>query len=297
MSRYLETADLILQDVLGRAGEKTAITGSNVSDYLARAKRYVQHAYFDVLEHAPWPWALKDPPGVLTLAAKQTGTATITEGSTAVTLGATIATSMAGRWFHVDSLNVPYRITAHTAGTNALTLDAPYQEDSVSAGACTIWQDEYTLATDCLKPWAGWDRNNPASRVDIVGMSEMRDRYPNRYTPGIHARLMSVVRGNKVRIRPWPETQGVTLEYDYTVAPAADFTFDGTAATDTPVIPLIDRSILSDAATGQLMLEKNDPRAGDMVGLAKGKLAQMVATYLSGVKARLYVKPGGGVWR
>lgn len=296
MPRYLETGQLILQDALFRAGELTTLTGV-ISDYLDEAKKFVQRTYFDVLEYAPWPWALKDPPGILTVYAKKTNTATVTRDSTAVTLGAAIASSVAGWWFQVDSQLVPYRITAHTAGATTLTLDAPYNEAAGTLITCTIFKDEYSLASDCLKPWAAWNRNKPTDRIDVIGMGEMRDRFTNRNTPAINARIMAVVKSNKVRIRPWPETDNITIEYDYTAYPSADLTFDGVAATDTPVVPLYDRQVLSDVATAQLHLLKNDPRAQELMNLVTGKLGQMVTNYLSGTKPRLYVKPGQGVWR
>ncbi len=295
--RYLQTGQLILQDVLGRCNEPTALTGNDVSDYLNDTKALVQRVYYDILEYAPWPWALKDPPGVLTVYAKVTGSATVTKDNAAVTLGATIATSKTGWWFQVDGQQVPYRIVTHTAGTAAITLDAPYNEANGAAVACTLFKDEYALAADCMKIWFAWNRNRPTDRIDIIGRGEMQDRFVTRYHSGPTTRVISVIKGNKVRIRPWPETDNITLEYDYTAQPGADFTFDGQAATDTPVIPLHDRHVLSDAAAVQLMLMKNDPRAQETMNLMNGKLQNMVATYLPAPKQRAYPRRGQGMWR
>lgn len=294
-ARMLEFGQEILQDVLFRAGERTDLSGTNTSDYLDVAKVFVQRAYYDVLSYAPWPWALKDPPGVLSLVPKVTGTATCTQTSTSVTLGAVIATTMAGRWFEIDEKQIPYRISAHTAGSATLTLDAAYAETSVTSGAYSIYKDEYELNTYCLRIWKAWDRNDRTRQLDIITDAEMAQLYPDR-SRGTYPRKLALVRGNKVRISPWPETDYMTIEYEYTEKPSADFTFDETANTDTPIVPLVDRHVIADAALVMLYNVKNDTRAGDLVQMVGQKLALMQNIYVPIGKVRLYVRRGQGVW-
>jgi hypothetical protein len=292
---YYEYGQDILQDVLFRNSEPTDLTGSGVSDYLDAAKRYVQRAYNDILDYAPWPWILKDPPGVLSVEAKKTNTATATQGSTSVTLGTVISSSVAGWWLEIDTEGVPYRIIAHTGGTADITLDATYKEDSVSAGACTIYKDEYDLASDCRRPWFAWDRNNPQRDIEIIQRGEMHQRFPQRSSSGIGALIMAVIRDKKVRITPWPETDDITVEYEYAVDTDTDLDWGG-GATDTPLVPLRDRHVISDAATAFLMLDKNDPRAEEAAALVNPKLEMMFNTYINVGRRRRFIKRGSGIW-
>ena len=87
----------IAQAALLDAGEGTSLSGAYGND----AKRAVRNAYWSVLAHARWPWAMSPTPGVITTVAAQP--VTVNSISTAtVTLSATIATSMAGRKFYLD---------------------------------------------------------------------------------------------------------------------------------------------------------------------------------------------------
>lgn len=294
---YYETGQDILIDVLQRGGERTALTGGNTSDYLIPCKRYVQRAYEDILAFAPWPWALKNPPGILNISAKKTNTATITSGSTSVTLGTSISTSVSGWWLLIDAEQVPYRITAHTAGTTSVTIDATYKEDSVSAGACSIFKDEYSLADDCLKLWRAWDRNNPYREIDIIQRGEMSQTRPNRYVSSSVTLTMSVIRDNMVRITPFPLTDDLTVEYEYSVKPAQDFTFDEDTDTDIPILPLVDRHVIADSALVLLYIEKNDNRTNEMSQIALAKLQLMFNTYCIIGKYRRYVPRGKGIWQ
>lgn len=292
---YFEYGQDLLQDVLFRGGELTALTGQT-SDYLTRCKQYIQRAYEDILSFAPWPWTMKSPPGILNVFAKETNTVTITQGNTSATLGTSIASSVSGWWIQVDAKLIPYRIITHTAGTTALTIDATYKESSASASACTLWKDEYDLASDCLKPWRAWDRNNPYHEINIIQPSEMLHRHTSRYLSSSSTFSITVVGNNKVRIVPWPEIDDITIEYDYTVKPTSDLTFDK-ATTDVPLVPLVDRHVIADAALVLLMIDKNDLRASEIASLVTNKLTFMFTTYCLIGKFRRYVPRGAGIWR
>lgn len=79
-------------------------------------------------------------------------TATVAQNATALTLSATYATSLTGYFLKIGSDQEIYRISAHTAGTDAITLDKDYIESSVTAGACEIFKLDYTIGTDVLMP-------------------------------------------------------------------------------------------------------------------------------------------------
>lgn len=293
---YYKFGASILEDVLFRCGELTASSGVT-SDYRTAAKRFIQRRYHDIVIAQPWPWALKSSPGVLNIEAGQSNTLTISQDSASGTLGTSISSSVSGYWIWVDSEQVPYRISLHVADATSVTLDASYKESSASAAICTIWKDEYSLATDCWKIWRAWDRNNPSVRIDIIQPSEMNDVYTNRATSGSDVYKLAVIRGNVVRITPWPDTEDITIEYEYTSKIASDLSFESDS-TDIPIIPDVDRSILSDFSTADLMMVKNDQRAETILQMAMVKYQQMINTYILVGRFRKYVREGqsiGGV--
>ena len=290
---YFKYGADILQDILFRGGELTALTGST-SQYLTRAKGYIQRVYHDIVIGAPWPWALKDPPGTLNIVAKQTGNATATQDSTSVTFDDSISPTVAGYWLEIDGKQVPYRISSHTAGSTSLTLDATYKESSVSSGACTIYKDEYSLADDCWKIWKAWDRNNPHRIVDIIQQGEMHEMFTSRAVSSTNTFTMALVKEDKVRITPWPSEDDITIEYEYTERIDDDLAFDS-SSDDVPIVPLNDRHILSDAALVLLMIDKNDQRASEIGMLVESKFQRMINTYISVGRFRRYVKPGQSI--
>jgi len=279
-----DTGQDIVIDVLGRAGElrgntRTFANAAN-SDYFEAAKEYVLRIYRDFLADAPWPFALKDPPGLLALKGEVSGQGSATNGSTTVTLDATIATSMAGRKFKMDVEGVIYRISAHTAGTTILTLDTAYLEETY-AGNYTIFQDEYELASDCIQPWDFWPRGESLNRVDFMGIGEMRRRFLFRGHMSTDIHRISIIRNSfppKVRVTPWT-TDDQTLEYEYTYMPSV-LDWSG-GSTDTPIIPAHDRHVLADGALSLLQEDKEEiDRAMLSATRFTTKLLQMKKTYI-----------------
>lgn len=62
-----------------------------------------------------------------------TGSASVVNGNATVTLSVAVTPSVAGRYLRLGSSPNAYRIAAHAAGTNTLTLSAPYPEATASA--------------------------------------------------------------------------------------------------------------------------------------------------------------------
>jgi len=249
------------------------------------AKLIIQGIYWELLMEFPWLFALKDPPGIINTVAEVTGTATITKGSATVTLGAAIATTMAGRKFYIDNEFVPYRILTHTAGTVTLTLDATYKEDSVTAGAFTIFQDEYSLASDCAKPWRFWFRNLPNASINFIGGGEMQARFPQMSRGGISVYEVALIKDNKVKIKS-PPTDAVTIEYEYTQRQSA-LTFDGVVANDTPVFPQDTRKVIADCA----LLEMLTPKDVKEIGLPDRDklLGRIKITYMAKDRVKAWI--------
>src|SRR3990167_122276 len=149
-SEDLITGKDVLQAVLLDGGESSSVTG----DYATDCKRFVRETYWSILGHERWPWALSPTPWIITTLAKQDVTVVSISSATPaiVTLSATIATSQAGMKFCLNGEQSVYRIAAHTAATDTLTLDAKYVE-TVTSGSAVLYQDEYAYPSTILKAW------------------------------------------------------------------------------------------------------------------------------------------------
>ena len=286
----------IAQAALLDAGEGTSLSGAYGND----AKRAVRNAYWSVLAHARWPWAMSPTPGVITTVAAQP--VTVNSISTAtVTLSATIATSMAGRKFYLDGNQAVYRISAHTAGTDTLTLDAPYVE-SLTTGTGMIFQDEYAIPATALRVWDPlWPRGWQWDPITLMDKPLFEQRYgrgawgfgsgivehaceihPQAYTAG----AKGVTR--QLRFAPWAE-EALNIEYDYTMF--HDLDFSGSGEVDTPKIPREHRAVISHFAASALLLGKDDSKATTYAQLGAGKLAEMKDQYLAmSHGGRVYVR-------
>lgn len=292
----LITGTDIAQAALLDAGEAISLSGR----YGAEAKRAVRNAYWSVLAHARWPWAMSPTPNVIsTVAAVNVTVSSIS--TTTVTLSATIATSMAGRKFYLDGNQAVYRISAHTAGTNSLTLDATYVE-SLTSGSGVIFQDEYAIPSTCLRIWDPlWPRGWQWDPITLLDKPLFEERYgrgawgfgsgiiqhaceihPQAYTAG----AKGVTR--QLRIAPWSE-DALNIEHDYTMF--HDLDFGGSGETDTPKIPREHRAVLVHFAAAALMLNKDEDKRSEYLQMGAGKLAEMRDQYITMARGQLYVKP------
>jgi hypothetical protein len=168
---------------------------------------------------------------------------TATKGSvTATILTDSAVTDYSGRKIWLDNNQVPYRIIDHSTFT--LTLDAEWKEESVSSGDCTIFQDEYDLAADCLRPWSMRGRNSQVS-IDFKGAINMHSQL-DQETYGSEHIDCSLIQHKKVRFKPWLK-ESVTIEYLY-CEEQDNLDFTGAGAGDTPVIPSWNRAVIADRA-------------------------------------------------
>lgn len=290
----LKTGLDILQAALLDAGESSSASGEYADD----GKRAVRKAYWAVLAHARWPWAMSPTPNVITTAAAVRASVQSITG-TAMTLTANLSPSVALRKVYLESNQSVYRIAAHTTGTAAITLDATYVESEVS-GAAVIFQDEYTLPTNVLRIWdplwpRGW-YDNPIPLID-------KPMFEQRYGRGawgfgssiieaaceIHPQAFDPTSDNmirQIRIAPWSE-DAVNLEHDYTKF--HDLDFSGTDDVDTPRIPREHRSVIADLAASLLLLGKDDSKAKDYAAMGAGRLQSMMDLYLPSQKSGFYV--------
>jgi hypothetical protein len=263
----------IAEDAFQRAG----IQDSVVTD---KMKRFVNRAYFDLLKMCEWPWALAYPPGIINTLAKVADSITATEGSATATITTlSTTTSFAGRKIYADTNQINYRILTHVGAT--ITLDATWKETSVTSAACTIFQDEYDLASDCSRPWSFKGRN--CLRPFRFSGAITQHSHWDIDTYGSTIIDVAMIQYQKVRFTPWL-TEAVTVEYLYCKQQAV-LDFSGTAPNDVPVIPLWDRHVLADMTLLLQLydwLDSQQSVASKIVSLQKqveGKISEMKSFY------------------
>lgn len=230
--------------------ERAGIGTEKITD---KTRRYVQRAYYELLTMEPWPFVMKATPGIINTVASVADDITATEGSATATITTSSATTdYTGYKIYHDTNQQVYRITDHDSYT--LTIDATWKEDSVSAADCTIYQDEYSLAADCLRPWSFRDRTNDIP-IEFDGyIYQHGERVQKSYYDEIVH--VSMVGSSKVRFEPWLKS-ATTIEYIYTEV-KSDLTFEPHPTSDTPVVPKWFRYVLEDMAYLKVLQDWED---------------------------------------
>ena len=210
--------------ILGRAYENT--DGSSTFDGLADDA--LLEAWTDLVTRWPWLDLVKDPPGVfVTTDDITTTTITVAAAGTSVagTLSAAPSVSIAGRKIRPSGKTWVARVTAHTAGLTAITLDA-VPEVLAAGTACVIFQDEYDLASDlgCFVDGLWID----GYFVPLLGEERLKSTSPDppegRTYPSAFARLTK----GRIRLSHY-QTSVKRVEYPYT-SELADPSGSGTLA-------------------------------------------------------------------
>lgn len=282
MANYKYSSD-ILADILFRANEET--DGS--SDFDAAALTYLNRAYRAIwnggTELLPdinelWWWLRSSTPGTIILQPPiTTGTISVANNSASATLSAVQATSLEGWFFKVDGHADVFRISAHTAGTDAVTLDSVYTGTTDTAATYRAFKLIYTLSATMLHT-IGPMRTYQDGRRMIFGLSpEQMDRqWPLAQVTGGVPRNFAPLSESTVQFSHWGGTEAtdyIRVEYDYYRLPD-DLTDSGA---EEPLIPLAYRYILADYALGMLFIDKNDDRAEGLLAVARNGIVAMVS--------------------
>lgn len=277
----LQTNADIIEDILFRANEPT----DGTSDFHDRAVAALNRAYreiwqggqaFDPSVNEPWLWLKKDPPGVMTINPVVSGSATVTNNSTAVTLGAAPSISLANRFIRFQGNADVFRVAAHTALSTSLTLDSVYTGTSGSVSFDAM-QLEYDLASDVLQiiaPMRVYGQNK--IEIDGVDLMSLERDYPLNFVQSGTPERFALVTEGKVRFNRYGGTSSTELyrvEYDYLQQPSAELADDSSEC----LVPLRYRSVLADMALSYLLIDKSDARASDIASLAKAGLSAMAS--------------------
>lgn len=293
---YVLTTDLV-SDALRRAGEVT----DGTSEYQSAALDYINKGYSGLatgtLEqsqdtHVPWWWLQSATPGVITLVPNlgqglTDGTAAVFLGSTFVNLSA-IPLDPIGNQISLAGWNIKFqgvgtassaadvfRITAHTAGTTALTLDSNYTGPNAVLNF-NAFQLEYNGPSDLLyviAPLRAYQTGKES--INVISKANMESMFPlTQITFGIPTDACLIAE-QRFRFSHYvgagTTTMYVRVDFDYIRMPPTLTA----GPTEQPLVPLNYRSLLSDYALQQIFVEKNDDRASSIGQLIKGKVDGM----------------------
>lgn len=259
----------ILNYMLFKAGEKT----DGTSDYDSVALEYLNTAYrklwqggseFDPTVNEDWTWLRAK--GNLILQTKiSTGTVSVTNNSATATLSATQSTDLDNWYFKTDAHEAIFRISAHTGGSDTLTLDSVYTGDTDASAGYKLVKLDYTLASDAIEVLSPMTTSfqsgslRPGGRID--GISEQSLPFQNQLYAGVPY-FFSQIDETTVRFNRYADTDLIRVDYRYRKRPA-DLTDSGS---EEPLIPLRHRHVLANIALFDLLMDLNDDRA-DAVGL------------------------------
>ena len=285
----LQTTADIIDNVLFRAGEPT----DGTSDFNTHALNLVVRAYraiwmgggeFVEGMNEPWLWLKKDPPGVITFVpVRDEGAVDVTNNNATATLNAAaflngmVNTDLDGWFFKVDTHPDVFRISAHTTGSQVLTLDAPYTGPDGNDVNYKLMKLEYSLASDLLRLISPIrvqsDNEDEVLGIDLTALD--RD-YPLALVQGGTPDRFALVTETKIRVNRFGGASSEELirgEYDYLQKPD-----DLTDASDsTPLVPLERRQLIADIALFYLFTDKADARAEALAMQAKAGLKSMAA--------------------
>lgn len=147
----IQTAEVLKQDALFRAGELT----DGTSPYDSKALAYINQIYrsilaggneFNVELGSPWSWARSEQPGTVVLQPKyDSGTISVTNSNSTVTFSSAPAISLAGQWLKIIGRPEFFRITSHVAAAATAIIDTPYTDATGSGLSYEVYFLEYDL--------------------------------------------------------------------------------------------------------------------------------------------------------
>lgn len=260
-------------DLLNRVRSQT---GQNAT--LNQSKRYInialQDAHIGFREQFPWA----ERHAVLrTQPEYNTGTVTITKGSTTLTGSGTlwntnnefsVANARTTGKITIAGSQEVYTISAVGSDTS-ITLNESFIDDDVSAETYNYFEDEYDLHADFLRPFdfRSFDQND---EIPLIGRREFRVRYPRNKTTGKPVVGTIVDRafvGNTTPVRRivfhQPPDKAFLIPYSFitnklAVSSTGVAQENLSADTDEPIVPLPYRHAIVFHALGNWYRDKKD---------------------------------------
>lgn len=254
-----------------------------VSSQATLLKRWLNNSQQMVLRTFEWPFLRSPTPLVIqTVPDYTTGTVATTAGSTSITFSSVPKdvngnnVSVSGRFIQTSSSMDWYRITAHTSGTTAATLEIG-AITTAAAATLTIRKMYYSTSTSVDRIIQVWQDVLPYQ------MMESTPEYFQSFNPGFlgtgPARICLVAGVDSTgapQFRLWPNPDSVmNLRIDYFPV-ATDMVLDA----DVSVIPAKwHTTILIEGAKAQAFNFLDDSRFKDSVALFDSMIEEMKSEY------------------
>lgn len=276
----LQYTSEILDDVLLRAGEPT----DGTSDYETKVLEWLNRAYLEicggVCPLAPdvnedWWWLRSANPGVLVLQPKKSLTAAITNNSTTVTLSAVEDDSLVGWFMKVPGQGDVFRVSAHTAGTDAVTLDSVYTRTTNATASVEFHKVDYTLPTDLDKiiyPIRAYQDGE--HEIDGVETRTLNRDYPLATVNSGVPREFSLIGEQTIRFSHSGGTSDgdyIRVDFDYLILP----TLLTDSGSEEPLLPRKYRYVLADYALFLVFTDMEDTRADGIGAFVRANLTNM----------------------
>jgi len=179
-----------------------------------------------------------------------------------------------------------FRVSAHTSGSAALTLDSVYTGDTDAAAAYKLFKLEYALAGDCMAPISPMRTYQASKReIDGVDLGALDRDYPvGDAQPGIPDCFavkhqdsgtsndgLLTVRFSHYGGDGTDSTDYKRVDYEYLQRPT-DLT---DSSSSIPLAPPEYRYVLADMAASYLMADKDDTKAGPIAEAAAAGIRAM----------------------
>ena len=279
-------------DIQNYVLEQLKIPASDTTT-LDRIKRDINIIY--VNEVAPferWPWLLKRcdivhtkyyPAGI-----SPAPTASVTEGSTTVTLSTVVPVglgSQAGKTFASNSFSENYIVDTHTAGSNTIELKTPFLGETSATAAFKVWDEKVLLPTNARETVDVFHDLQSRGLVPRgpQKFNELRHRLPRsedimKYystddyiDPSSGDPETESDRQRFFRVFPAVTKSSITLHVDY-IQEVDALDLDG----DEPLMAIEDRIVLAYGALRQAWIRDRDPETASLNdSLFTAKLGRM----------------------
>lgn len=261
MANFDNFADLV-QDVISRSGGEAVAA---VDDFYVDAQRAVVRAYQEICNEADYLFTRADPPGAISTVAPITaGTVNVTNGNGSISFSSPPVSSVQGRKIIIQGIAEVYRIATHTGGLGPATLDAAFNGPNNAAATFTVFQDEYSLASD-VRHIIGMFLGENSWEVLQRSQEWLRENYPDPPDPVWPPRYFARIAEQKIRFEGYPD-RARRIEYPYTVIPT------DIAGSVTILIPRNWRYVIADGGLYWIQYVKNDNKQGDTLQIfAVGK--------------------------
>ncbi len=145
---------LTTTDCMTRIMNNLRLPNTPSSEQYSRVLAIMNEVYREILGKYVWRFLLKRQV-FNTVPKYESGTITLTANSSFATLSGPATDSFVNRKLLISGQasdsGAVYRIATHAANTSQIQLDAAYTGASLASTSFHIYQDEYSLATDCAR--------------------------------------------------------------------------------------------------------------------------------------------------